>query len=56
MEPSPELEAFLELLKRMYLRMEADGTLEEVLANFEAEMARREKEKFEDSEGCAPQE
>jgi hypothetical protein len=26
MEPSPELEAYLELCKRIYLRMEREGT------------------------------
>jgi hypothetical protein len=26
MEPSPELEAYLELCKRTYVRMERDGT------------------------------
>lgn len=51
MEPSAEVEQYIELVKQIFERMQADGTLEEVLANFEAEKARRDKGKFESSEG-----
>ena len=44
MEPSPELEAFFELLKRMYLRLQKEGKWEEALAYLRSHSDRYEAE------------
>ncbi len=53
MEPSPELEAYFELMKRIYLRLEAEGRWDEVLATLRADRERLESdiEEFESGHG-----
>jgi hypothetical protein len=53
MEPSPELEEFFELMKRIYLRLEAEGKWDEALATLRADRERQESgiEAFESSHG-----
>jgi hypothetical protein len=53
MEPSPELEGFFELMKRIYLRLEAEGKWEEALAVLRADRERQESgvEEFESGHG-----
>ncbi len=50
-EPSPELEAFFELCKRMYLRLEAEGKWDETIDAMRADRLKREAEEFESPNG-----
>lgn len=40
-EPSPELEAYFEICKRIYLRLESEGRLHELIALAEERKARK---------------
>ena len=51
MEPSPELEAYFELCKRIYERLEREGKWEEALATIRAHRAEHEVEKFDSPNG-----